>query len=104
MLPPTSSQMSMRKAKCALVYMPCGPDRAARPYRLLDHLVGAREQRGRHLEAKRRGGFEINNQLELGWLHDWQVCWLRPFENSTGVDTSEAPSVREAGAVADQGA
>jgi len=36
---------SMRKAKCVLAYMPCGPDRAARPCRLLDHLVSTTKQR-----------------------------------------------------------
>ena len=33
--------------------------------RLFDHLVGAGEQRGRHLDAERLRGLEIDHQLEL---------------------------------------
>ena len=33
---------------------------------LFDHLVGAREQRRRHLEAERLHGFEIDHQLVFG--------------------------------------
>src|SRR6267378_1686984 len=34
----------------------------------LDHLVGAREQRGGHVEAERSGGRQINDEIELGRL------------------------------------
>src|SRR5262249_10804104 len=43
----------------SLTQRPCGPDRAARPCRLLDHLVSAGEQGGRHGEAERFRGREV---------------------------------------------
>jgi hypothetical protein len=32
---------------------------------LFDHLVGAGEQRARHVEAERRGGLEVYDQLDF---------------------------------------
>jgi hypothetical protein len=38
--------------------------------RLLDHLIGAREQRRRHVEAERFSGLKVDDQLEFCWLLD----------------------------------
>ena len=38
---------------------------------LFDHLVGEREQLGRHNEAERLSGFEVDYQKEFGGLLDW---------------------------------
>jgi hypothetical protein len=41
-----------------------------------DHLVGARKQHGRNIEAKRPGGVEIDHQLEFGRLLHRQISGL----------------------------
>ena len=53
---------------------------------LLDHLVGAGEQRERERdsETERPGSFEIDDQLHFGGLLDRQIRRLRPAQNSLG--------------------
>jgi hypothetical protein len=43
-----------------------------------DHLVGAGEERGRHGQAERLGGFLIDERLDFG-LH--RLIWRGPAEN-----------------------
>ena len=59
---------------------------------LLNHLVGASEQRGRHGEAKRFTGLEIDRQLELGRFLHRQVSWLLALEDPVDVagDTDQS--------------
>src|SRR2546427_2333718 len=47
----------------------------------LDHLVGKRKQLVRHREAERLGGFEIDDQLELGRLFDRKLAGICAREN-----------------------
>src|SRR5262249_6569836 len=69
---------------------------------LFDHFVGAREQVGWDGEAKRFCGFEVDHELELCRLHDWQVGRFSALENPTGVDASLAICIGETASVAHQ--
>jgi len=44
---------------------------------LLNHLVGAREQRRRNGDAERPGRLQVDDELEFGRLLDRQVLRLR---------------------------
>jgi hypothetical protein len=48
---------------------------------LFDHLVGAREQRGGHVEAERLGGREINDEIEFGRLLNRDIAGLGAAQN-----------------------
>jgi hypothetical protein len=56
-----------------------------------DHLVSAGEQRRRHVKAEYPGGLVVDDQLELGRLHDRQVRGPGAFEDASGIDTGLTP-------------
>ena len=70
----------------------------------LDHLVGAGEQRGRHGEAERPRGRKIDDQLELGRLHNRQVGRVGTLENAADVDAELPIPLGRARSVAHQAA
>jgi hypothetical protein len=69
---------------------------------LFDHLVGAREQRGRNREAERFGGLEVDVQHDFGCLLDRQFGRLVALENPAGIDSGQAVRVGGIGAIAHQ--
>src|SRR5262245_9411929 len=71
---------------------------------LFDHLVGAGEQRGVHVDAERLGGREINNEIELGRLLDREVGWLRPPQNLVDKVASTPEQVWEVWSIRHQAA
>jgi hypothetical protein len=61
---------------------------------LFDHLVGAGEERRWHSNAKRIGGFHIDDQLETSWLLDRQIGGLGAFEDFVDIHGSLVKKVR----------
>jgi hypothetical protein len=47
---------------------------------LLDHLVGAAEQRRRNFQAEHLGSGQVDDEVELGRLLNRDVGWLRPAQ------------------------
>src|ERR1700722_12704893 len=69
---------------------------------LLDHLVGAAEQRQREGEAERLGGLEIDNELDFCKQLDRQGGGLLPVENAPAIYANKALSFGKARTVSDK--
>src|SRR5947209_5330548 len=84
---PVAAQHSLPSGRYSLL----GPDfhrldrTSLRLAHSLDHLVGKSEQRRRHFEAERLGGFQVNDEFELHRLLHRQIGGLLALENAGGV-------------------
>src|SRR5215472_5064267 len=67
---------------------------------LLDHLVGAGEQRRRHGEAQHPGSRMVDHQLEPARLYHGQVRGLGALEDAAGVGADLAIAIRQVRSVA----
>jgi hypothetical protein len=67
-------------------------------------LVGAGEDRGRHRQAERLGGVEVDDKLEGRRLLDRQIGGLGALEDLSDVNAGLAIGSREARSIADQAA
>src|SRR6516165_10246919 len=76
---------------------------AARPP-LFDHLVGGGEQRLREFHAQRLGRFEVEDEIELCRLFDWQIRWLRALQYLVHVCRGTPKEIGEACAIRHQAA
>src|SRR5438128_5922336 len=85
-------------------WRPLETSRCASARSLLDDLVGARNEGWRDREAARARGLEIDDELELGSLLDWQLGRLGPLEDLVDIDGSAPPQVSEIWPVAHQAA
>src|ERR1700682_1891991 len=65
-----------------------------------DHLVCAAKQRQRESEAERLGGLQVDDQLDLHRLLDWEIGRLFAFENPARVDAHFAIGIPQTGSVA----
>src|SRR5262249_21454368 len=49
-----------------------------------------------HVEAQRLGSLHVDHEVELGWLHHWQVGRFLALEYPSGVDTGLTIAARTA--------
>jgi hypothetical protein len=64
-----------------------------RPGLLLDHLVGAQQNRLRHRQAKGLGGLEVDGYLKFCRKLHWEIAWLLAAQDAIGISGGATPSV-----------
>src|SRR3954471_24034006 len=62
----------------------------------LDHRVGSREQRGRHLKAERLGGAQVDHRFVLCRMLHRKITRVRSAQNAIDIGSRTAKNIREA--------
>src|SRR3984893_8443245 len=62
-----------------------GPMRCSKTVSLFDHVVGAREQERRHVEAKSPRGLQVNRQLEFGGCLHRKIRWFGALKDAVNI-------------------
>ena len=70
--------------------------------RLFDDRVSAGDQRRRYGQSHCLGGLEIEHQLELRGLEEWQVARPGPLEDAANINAALVVLVDRAGTLTDQ--
>jgi hypothetical protein len=96
-LPPSSGHMRCKEG-CPLIAI------SGQRVVSLDHLVGARKQRGRNGETKRLRGLEVEDKFEFGRLHNRKVRRFLTLEDAASVEPDLSVRVGETCSVAGQAA
>jgi len=78
------------------------PDERSAVTRLLDHLVGGREQRRGHCEAECLRRDQIDDELELAGAQNRNISRLLPLEHAPGIDSDLAMQFGKARPIAHQ--
>ena len=97
---PKSGNVNAHQQNTALCQKPTYA--AQQIVRLLDHLVGAREQCRGRFEAKRLRRFQIDDQFVLGRCLHRQVGRLLAFEDAINVASGAAELIEKIRSVADE--
>src|SRR5262245_45529605 len=70
--------------------------------RLFDHLVGARLHRRRHVNAECLGRREVEDQLKLGRLYNWQFRGVFTLKNPASINAGQTVTIQNVRSVAHQ--
>ena len=90
---------------CALApigHAAVAPKSAINSLSLIDHLVGACEERGWESEAERIGRFQVQHEVEARGLFDWQFARRDPSQDAVDVKGRAPPQVGSVDGVSNQ--